>query len=864
MRQWFAPKIRLLAAVSLALLTAMALFMGQLPASHPMWVSLRMLNPVQNLAHAFERLELGLLDQRIRLRSHFLKPNPDIMLVVFDTRAQDYGDKNPELGIASGRLPRDQVGRIIRYLQEQGARAVITDVEFSDDRPTEDPGLIEALQAKRNVYIAAFLDKSFREFVEQDVNGLAWKRGELEQFYTYQLLRSHLWDPLFRAQLIPFSRLVDGRFDAVLFSRMGVGPFFDVGMYGDSLFADWQAQGFRSRALGTELPLLRPFPARTFAATSEPWTNFLGQACMQAFTQRRFSQEPAYLQLLRRKAVPVELLTPPTLEDEQALTYCRTSRVVPDVLTQAAGLGMTSIAYDEDGHTRYINPLFRGYEGHFYPLLTVRPALDFLGNPTIKYDREAYYFGDKRIDLIDGRRVLINWRSPRTVLEDQIRRAGGNPEDPVWADRLRDIRTDEANVHLGYGHLYRFVSAADLLKKMSGKPYKPEEMPSLYNLYGDPSSGEYSFKGKYIVYGNVVKDIHRTPMGDTTAGPELMATVLDMFLNPDEMFVQASAPWLNILVVLAFTAGIMLVVTRFQRLYLGFLAGVCILFGYGFYNFLIFIYLGVWMPLVWPSVVTSLALLGAIIFRYYVQDQEKRQLTTVFSKYVSPQVMNEILLNPSSAMNNLRGSKKNLTVLFSDIHNFTHQFENEDPENIVSQLNEYFDAMTRVVLKHGGTYDKYMGDALMAFFGAPIDMEDHAEKACQAALEMQVALQALNRKWESEGKTPLKHGVGVSTGPMFVGNFGSEEIKNFTVIGSTVNLGARLEMLTRTFNVDTVISDTTYNYIRHWASVKDLGEVPVKGFSQPVRIYGLLGDKTAPKTIPLPEASPPPEANAAS
>jgi adenylate cyclase len=202
--------------------------------------------------------------------------------------------------------------------------------------------------------------------------------------------------------------------------------------------------------------------------------------------------------------------------------------------------------------------------------------------------------------------------------------------------------------------------------------------------------------------------------------------------------------------------------------------------------------------------------------------------------------MGEIVKNPAKAMDNLKGGKKELTVLFSDLQEFTQKFENADPELMVSQLNEYFDVMTEIILKHGGTYDKYMGDSIMAFFGAPADLPEHAKMACKAAVEMQNALLVLNKSWAAAGSIVLSHGIGISSGEMFVGNFGSRNIKNFTVMGSNVNLGSRLETYTRVAHWPIIISVRTLELAGEAGmKTKDLGLIQVKGFSTRVQIYGL-------------------------
>ncbi len=286
-------------------------------------------------------------------------------------------------------------------------------------------------------------------------------------------------------------------------------------------------------------------------------------------------------------------------------------------------------------------------------------------------------------------------------------------------------------------------------------------------------------------------------------------------------------------------AGILYVVISLPRFWMGVSIGLAPVLIYWIYNFMVFIYGGIWAPLVLPTFVYAATLVTGIMYRYYIHDREKHQLTNVFSKYVSPQVMDQILADPEKSLDNLSGTRRELTVLFADLQGFTRHFEREAPEAMVNQLNDFFTAMMRVILKHQGTYDKFMGDAVMAFFGAPTDIGNHAAKACAAALEMQSALVTLNAQWEAMGIPPLKLGVGLSTGEMVVGNFGSEDLKNITVMGTPVNLGARLEALTRVVNCPIVISERTRIMAGEAITVRSLGAHVIKGITEPVQVYSL-------------------------
>jgi len=195
----------------------------------------------------------------------------------------------------------------------------------------------------------------------------------------------------------------------------------------------------------------------------------------------------------------------------------------------------------------------------------------------------------------------------------------------------------------------------------------------------------------------------------------------------------------------------------------------------------------------------------------------------------------------------LRAEKRNLTVLFSDIRGFTSISEKLPAEIVIKTLNEHLNMMVSVIFDHQGTLDKFVGDCVMAFWGAPLPQPNHAELAARSALAMIKGLEKLNKKWQSEGRPTLQIGVGVNTGEMLFGNIGSEQRMDFTVIGDSVNLGSRLESATKELHASIVISDSTYQLIRDLAEVKPLGEISVKGKAQKIVVYELLGMTETPQ-----------------
>jgi adenylate cyclase len=244
---------------------------------------------------------------------------------------------------------------------------------------------------------------------------------------------------------------------------------------------------------------------------------------------------------------------------------------------------------------------------------------------------------------------------------------------------------------------------------------------------------------------------------------------------------------------------------------------------------------GTWINMVQPVAAIAVALFGGTAYRYFVEDREKRKVRHLFGRYVAKDVCEQLIENPALA--ELGGKRREMTVLFSDIRGFTTVTEKGDPEALVAQLNEYFSKMVEVLFRHQGTLDKFVGDMVMALFGAPLDDERHADHAMECACEMVRELGALNRKWAAEGKTELDIGIGINSGEMIAGNIGSSSIMSYTVIGDNVNLGSRLESLNKEYRTRIIISDATRIRLKGTYDVQPLGDVIVKGKTRPVAIY---------------------------
>jgi adenylate cyclase len=235
---------------------------------------------------------------------------------------------------------------------------------------------------------------------------------------------------------------------------------------------------------------------------------------------------------------------------------------------------------------------------------------------------------------------------------------------------------------------------------------------------------------------------------------------------------------------------------------------------------------------------------GITVWGYLSEGREKAQLKREFSTVLAPTVVEQLLLDPKLA--GLGGMERELTVMFSDIRGFTSMSEKLSPEGLTQFLNEYLTPMTEILIQREGTLDKYMGDAIMAFWGAPIEQKDHAARACLAGLDMLAKLDELKQKWRAEGKPDIDIGIGLNSGLMRVGFMGSERMRNYTLLGDNVNLGSRLEGTNKSYGTHIIVSESTYAAAKELVYGRWLDAVRVKGKAQPVNIYELLGRRPTP------------------
>ncbi|HVN87092.1 MAG TPA: adenylate/guanylate cyclase domain-containing protein [Candidatus Binatia bacterium] len=349
-------------------------------------------------------------------------------------------------------------------------------------------------------------------------------------------------------------------------------------------------------------------------------------------------------------------------------------------------------------------------------------------------------------------------------------------------------------------------------------------------------------RGKLVLVGvtaTAVADIRTTPFDGYFPGVEIHANVLDNILRQDFIEQPKGIVLIEVPVILA-AVIILGVLLHYARGVSGALAALGILVAYLVGSQWLFIAYGLPMTLVYPILAVSLTYAAIGVQHYVTVEREKRKIRNAFSLYLSPTVANLVSERPE--MLALGGDTRELTVLFSDIRGFTTISERfqDQPHTLVALLNEFLGGMTEVIFANDGTLDKYVGDEIMAVWGAPLPQPDHAARACRAALAMIAHLAELNEAWRQREWPALDIGIGINSGPMVVGNMGSQRRLSYTVVGDNVNLGARLEGLNKLYGSRIIASESTVQEAREFV-VRELDLVRVKGKYQGVRIFEVLG-----------------------
>ncbi len=442
-------------------------------------------------------------------------------------------------------------------------------------------------------------------------------------------------------------------------------------------------------------------------------------------------------------------------------------------------------------------------------------------------------------DVIDGKVRAVSYRVTNRELAGLPPHPGEEVYESLSARALTKIGHGNDVPRDFHGYMIRFT-ASDAFE-----PHRLYEVfdPKLWQA--NYANGAF-FKDKIVMVGpsaQVLHDVVDTPISPTTLGPELhlqamAAALAHEFLRPTPRKVG-----LTLVAAAGLIACSLVALVRKPLICLGALVAITA----AYLGMARLLYDKTGLLLLTVPVLTALVLSGSFSlgFEYILERLEKLRTRRTLERYVSKNLVREILDNPDSYYSSLKGVRVPVTILFSDLIGFTTLSEKADPEALVSQLNEHLSRMTSVIFNDGGTLDKFIGDAIMAVWGnvRSLGTAQDAKNCARAALGMRRELAQLNQKWRSEGRMGLGMGIGINQGEVIVGNIGSQERMDPTVIGDAVNLASRLEGLTRVYGVDILVGASATELVREEVYLRSVARVQVKGKTKPVDVFTFIGSR---------------------
>jgi len=351
---------------------------------------------------------------------------------------------------------------------------------------------------------------------------------------------------------------------------------------------------------------------------------------------------------------------------------------------------------------------------------------------------------------------------------------------------------------------------------------------------------------KIVLIGATVDELHDkfpTPFGgEWTPGVEIHANFVEMALSGS--YLSVINPWLYLALEFILLLLAWAIFSRIRPQISAIILLVLVFLQYAL-AYQIFVNLNLLLPVVQTALILLLIYMASLVCHYMDTMKEKRFIRQAFQQYMAPELVGELLKNPDSL--SYGGSLQEITVLFSDIRSFTTYSENHSPEETVNTLKEYLTEMVRIIIDNKGILDKFVGDEIMALFGTPLPLPNHALSACKVALKMREKMTELQEAWTAAGLEAFEIGIGINTGNAVVGNLGSEQIFDYTAIGDTINLGARLESINKEYDTakHIIISEYTLEHVKDHVDVRYLDDVKVKGKNKAVKIYELLSLKDA-------------------
>jgi len=524
-------------------------------------------------------------------------------------------------------------------------------------------------------------------------------------------------------------------------------------------------------------------------------------------------------------------------EDKDGTYHTVPYPITPEVISQLRidmreSAPKKAVDFDNDRMPDDYIFTLRKYKDHFIPSITLSLALEYFNKDL------------SDLEIVIGKHIIIpepqhynvenqRWE-PYTIVNEPAKfDSEGNlvtPEKRKVAHNIKIPINEHGQMKvnfMGQG------SSVDGYQTFPVRPYKgyASRVPS-----GNQDSWPKTkvVGNKILMVGAFSKgmaaDEKPTPFG-LMYGIEIHANALNTILMDN--FLTDVPDWVNIVILSVLVLFVAFLTSRSSTI-VSFIVSIVLILVTFLTTTLIFDMYAKVIDFIIPAIGILLSFVSIVVYRVMTEEKDKKRIRNMFGKYVSPRVVDQILENPPE----LGGVDKELTVLFSDIRGFTTLSESMTPQELVNHLNQYLTAMTDLILEYQGTLDKYVGDEIMCFWGAPLPLEDHAYLACKCALKQMEVLGEMNKNWPEEKQINI--GIGVNSGIMTVGNMGSLGRMNYTLMGDNVNLGARLEGTNKTYGTNIIISEYTYGLVKDYVYVRELDNIRVKGKNKPVLIYELM------------------------
>lgn len=540
------------------------------------------------------------------------------------------------------------------------------------------------------------------------------------------------------------------------------------------------------------------------------------------------------------------------IKDERSIKqpsyYQSLSKFPKEYFNSISKVGSVLTSPDNDGYIRSLEQMV-DYKGTLYPSLSLRmyaalhPGGTFIvKNNEIIYNQSKlriptfcrynsvfnniHYYKMKPIE--DASDVKDKTKSTKDDTKTQVDKAKLTKDSSKSLVDDTKTQKDDNRPHFQYSH--KVYSAIDIMDSLDAikKGKTPKISPQVFE-------NKIVFVGgaaKAIALG--LKDTKMTPMSSDHPGVDIQATNLDNIMHNE--FITSSTPFLDILNILI-VIGITYLICRYLSLFvsIGLVALMMILYilicvlSYRF---------NIAINIITPIFLQIITMLMTYSYRVILEGRNREKIKHAMGRYISHDVMQNVVKDIDGLK--LGGKRANVTVLFADIRGFTSMSENMSAEEVSVILNEYFTEIEPIISQYNGVINKFIGDAVLAIFGEPIQDKNHALNAVKCANDMLKKVDELQKKWIKEGKPKIEIGVGINTGEAFVGNIGSEKRLEYTVIGDVVNLASRIESYNKVYKTSFLISSTTYENVRNIADVIKISEVSIRGKAKKLDIYEVL------------------------